>query len=59
MTKIEAVKLYKMENSEFIKECKARKDRVMLRIAWNDWTDSLCKDGVITENQYNKWFNPF
>lgn len=59
MTKVEAVKLYKQENAVFIKNCKARKDSVMLRTDWNDWTDSLCKDGIITENQYNNWSNPF
>lgn len=26
--------------------------------AWNDWTDSLCKDGEITEKQYNEWQCP-
>ncbi len=23
--------------------------------AWNNWTDALCKDGTITETQYNEW----
>ena len=59
MTKIEAVKLYKQSNAEFIKECKSRKDRVMLWEDWNNWTDGLCKDGVITERQYRNWSNPF
>jgi hypothetical protein len=27
--------------------------------AWNDYTDSLCKDGRITSKQYQKWDNPF
>ena len=26
--------------------------------AWNDWTDSLCKDGLITGRQYNDWLAP-
>ena len=28
------------------------------REAWNDWTDSLCKDGIISEWQYNNWSHP-
>jgi len=27
--------------------------------AWNDFTDSLCKDGTITQNQYSTWSNPY
>ena len=26
--------------------------------AWNDWTDGLCKDGQITEWQYENWQHP-
>lgn len=26
---------------------------------WNNYTDMLCKDGVISEQQYNNWSNPF
>lgn len=35
------------------------KDKVALREAWNNYTDSLCKDGMITEHQYDTWSNPF
>ena len=35
------------------------KDKVALREAWNNYTDSLCKDGLITERQYETWANPF
>lgn len=34
-------------------------DKVALREAWNNYTDSLCKDGMITERQYETWTNPF
>lgn len=34
-------------------------DKVALREAWNNYTDSLCKDGLITERQYETWTNPF
>ena len=26
--------------------------------AWNDWTDSLCKDQVISDWQYANWSQP-
>ena len=35
------------------------KDKVALRESWNNYTDSLCKDGLITEHQYETWANPF
>ena len=34
-------------------------DKPALREAWNNFTDSLCKDGLITERQYETWANPF
>jgi hypothetical protein len=34
-------------------------DHVARRTAWNDYTDMLCKDGMITEHQYETWDNPF
>jgi hypothetical protein len=27
--------------------------------AWNNYTDALCKDGLITSRQYSQWTNPF
>lgn len=26
--------------------------------AWNNWTDSLCKDGQISDWQYDNWSQP-
>lgn len=34
-------------------------DEVWTRTNWNDYTDYLCKDGQITDHQYNTWTNPF
>jgi len=34
-------------------------DVVAKREKWNNFTDMLCKEGYITENQYNNWTNPF
>ena len=36
-----------------------RADPTMIRCAWNDWTDGLCKQGRITTKQYASWSNPW
>ena len=60
MTKAEAVKLFR-----FIYKIKAiengyrRGDEVAKRTEWNDYTDALCKDGLITSKQYDIWDQPF
>ena len=55
MTKREALQLF----SEIISYNIPRGDVVMRREAWNNFTDSLCKDRQITEHQYETWTNPF
>lgn len=27
--------------------------------AWAFWVDDLCKEGVITQRQFNNWLTPF
>ena len=60
MTKAEAVKLFR-----FIYKVKAiqlgyrRGDEVAKRTEWNDFTDALCKDGLITQKQRENWDQPF
>lgn len=34
-------------------------DAIARREAWSNFTDSLCKDGLITEYQDRTWTNPF
>lgn len=34
-------------------------DRIAQWEAWNNYTDSLCKDGLITDWQYHNWANPY
>ena len=34
------------------------KDKPLRDQAWNDYTDALCKDGKITDWQYNNWIHP-
>ena len=56
MTKTEAVKMFR----ELYKRWGGRRaDPIAKRTEWNDWTDSLCKDGLITLKQYENWGQPF
>lgn len=34
-------------------------DRPAMAEAWNDYTDMLQKDGLISEAQYSSWANPY
>lgn len=53
MTKKEALKEFReLYNG-------SKNDKPAKSQAWNDYTDSLCKDGQITSKQYHKWSNPF
>ena len=60
MTKAEAIKLFR-----YIYKIKAiqlgyrRGDEVAKRTEWNDYTDALCKDGLITSKQFETWDQPF
>ena len=56
MTKAEAVKMFR----ELYKRWGGRRnDPISKRTEWNDWTDSLCKDGLITQKQNENWGQPF
>lgn len=57
MNKNQAFDQFKETYAEFIKENK--NDKVAIRTAWNDYTDFLMKDGMITEKQYKTWTQPF
>ena len=65
-TKAEALALFKENELPMIKEQEAqykvgryKVDSIARRMAWNDFTDMLCKGGQISESQYNRWSNPF
>lgn len=51
MTKVQAEKLFKEEYKDWMKTA-TKTDK---RVAWADFTDYLCKNGTITEKQYNNW----
>lgn len=60
MTKVQAIKEFRYlygNKKDFLEEL--NNDRIAIITDWNDYTDKLCKDGCITENQYNNWNNPF
>lgn len=61
MTKKEAELIFKRDILPgVIKEYEknGRKDMPARSEAWNNWTDSLCKDGQITKWQFNNWTCP-
>ena len=57
MTKAEALKKFR----ELYKTLPTalRGDAIAKREDWNNYTDSLCKEGLITLNQYESWDQPF
>ena len=57
MTKAEALRDFRILYKTFTNYRKG--DVVAKRTEWNDWTDSLCKDGLITLKQYENWGQPF
>lgn len=62
MTKKQALEIFKEEILPVIKENYEQDgiaDKIARREAWNNFTDSLCKDGQITLKQYETWDNPF
>ena len=60
LTKKTAVRIFKdVLNSDYVYYAHIRGDKVALRESWNNFTDSLCKDGEITDYQYNNWSNPY
>lgn len=57
MTKQQALQQFRelMRASEYA----FRGDAIAKREEWNNYTDSLCKDGEISQKQCDSWSNPF
>lgn len=55
MTKKDAITYF----NRYIKPAIPTDDKPALWEAWNIYTDGLCKDGEITDKQYNNWSHPF
>lgn len=61
LTKKEAVKMFMDTYGEglFSHDSTGRKmDKAANREMWNNWTDMLCKDGKITQYQFDTWTYP-
>lgn len=57
MTKVQAFKEFKQTYIDF--KAAVKKDYIAVKEEWHRHTDNLCKDGRITDKQYNNWSNPF
>ena len=57
MTKAQAVRDFKILYKTFTNYRK--NDLTAKRTEWNNFTDALCKQGLITTNQYINWHQPF
>ena len=56
MTKAEALSHFRL----LLKDTNlSRTDSIAKREMWNNYTDALCKDGVIPLRQYENWGQPF
>jgi len=53
MTKSEALDLF------LIFDRAPRGDKAWRRKEWGIFTDLMCKDGQISQKQYDNWTNPF
>ena len=54
MTKKQALSIFRNEHMGVV-----RGDVTYTRENWNNFTDYLCKNGDISERQYDTWTNPF
>lgn len=53
LTKKQAVEMFKEEVLPFVVKEYGNNDTTAKRTAWNDFTDMLCKNGEISEKQYD------
>lgn len=58
MTRKEAIAEFKAEILPHVLAKYGPNDKPARAEAWNDWTDTLCKEGRITLEQYETWSAP-
>jgi hypothetical protein len=61
MTKAQALEVFRADIMPIVRERferDGRADYPARSEAWNEYTDSLCKDGSITLRQYETWTAP-
>lgn len=56
MTYREAVRQFKIQNRKLFNN---HTDYWTGQLCWSTYTDMLCKDGIITQKQYDTWATPF
>jgi hypothetical protein len=60
ITKAQALSTFReMWADAVLNSPRLRGDDVAKCESWGNYTDSLCKDGMISDKQYNTWSNPF
>ena len=60
MTKKDVVQQFRWNWSDFLESNpNYRGDKVAKRCSFNDYVDSLNKDGLVTDYQAYNWSNPF
>ena len=59
MTKKEALATFMDCEYPFIVAKYGKDDRIAISEGWCNYTDYLCKDGMITRHQDETWVNPF
>lgn len=57
MTKQQATAEFKEMYPNYKQETKA--DYCKMQLIWSTYVDGLCKDGQITQKQYDTWLAPF
>jgi hypothetical protein len=58
LTKKEAVAIFNSEVKPSVIRRYGRKDKTALRTAWNDFTDMLHKNGMISDYAVQNWVHP-
>lgn len=59
-TKVQVLEQFRYNWAVFVKQEPQRKgDVVAKREYWNNFVDSLNKQGYVSDNQANNWTNPF
>jgi hypothetical protein len=59
MTKAEAKRQFEAYVLPRVEEQYSPTDKPAIRQAWNEWVDSLARDGRITEKQAFSWTSPY
>lgn len=60
ITKAQALASFRREVLPFIRRKQnGRADIPACREGWNNYTDALYRDGLISPRQYDRWTNPF